>query len=191
MDATTIRNARLFDAVAKSSAEAFEAKLAGATADELNYRGGSFPYGSFAGRTVLMEVVKHHDWPGIVGKMLDRGFHLGGDIDARDLYDQTALHLAGIYMRPASARVLLERGADRTLKHKGGATPVALAVNQAEWAKGAAKPAVVLPPGARYHLGKIICAHLESKTPDPDGAPKKRARASFAEPAPKPHFSLP
>ena len=81
--------------------------------------------------------------------------------------------------------------ADRTLKHKGGATPVALAVNQAEWAKGAAKPAVVLPPGARYHLGKIICAHLESKTPDPDGAPKKRARASFAEPAPKPHFSLP
>ena len=91
----------------------------------------------------------------------------------------------------ATARVLLERGADRTLKHKGGATPVALAVNQAEWAKGAAKPAVVLPPGARYHLGKIICAHLESKTPDPDGAPKKRARASFAEPAPKPHFSLP
>ena len=64
-------------------------------------------------------------------------------------------------------------------------------VNQAEWAKGAAKPAVVLPPGARYHLGKIICAHLESKTPDPDGAPKKRARASFAEPAPKPTFSLP
>ena len=187
MDAATIHNARLFDAVAKASPEAFEAKLAGATSDELNYRGGAFPYGSFAGRTVLMEVVKHHDWPNLVAKVLD----LGGDVDARDNYDQTALHLAGIYVRPASARVLLERGADRTLKHKGGATPVALAVNQAEWAKGAAKPAVVLPPGARYHLGKIICAHLESKTPDPDGAPKKRARASFAEPAPKPTFSLP
>ena len=34
-------------------------------------------YGSFAGRTVLMEVVKHHDWPGIVAKVLDRG----GDIE--------------------------------------------------------------------------------------------------------------
>ena len=53
-------------------------------------------------------------------KLLDRG----ADIEARDQWDRTPLHLACVWGHPDTARLLLDRGADVNARDEWGDTPI-------------------------------------------------------------------
>ena len=99
---------RLFNAADYGGTRAhFDHALEDCTADDVNYRGDQFEH------TPLMELQWHHDWPEQVQALIDRG----ADVNARDKYGVTALHIAAIHNRRDHARVLLAAGADRTIEN--------------------------------------------------------------------------
>ena len=102
----------LFDAAGNGwfttyTEEAFMATLEQSTDAQVNYRDEN-------GKTVLMQMAYWHDWPTAVAAVIERGC----DVNATTKYDSTALHTAGFWNRRETARVLLEHGADRTIKDK-------------------------------------------------------------------------
>ena len=68
--------------------------------------------------TVLMQIALRHDWPKATAALIDRGCN----VNATNKDGDTALHYAGYRDRRETARVLLERGADRTIKGERGRT---------------------------------------------------------------------
>ena len=64
-----------------------------------------------------------YDWPEAAAAVIARGC----EVNATIKQGFTALHLAGHNNRPETARVLLEHGADRTIKTKYGDTAADLA----------------------------------------------------------------
>ena len=82
----------------------FLAVLRGCGAAEVTYK-------DKVGWTVLFEMAYSHDWPRAAAAVIERGC----DVHAREK-GQTALHWAGGRNRMETARVLLEHGADRSLK---------------------------------------------------------------------------
>ena len=68
--------------------------------------------------TVLMRMAMYHDWPKAAEAVIERGC----DVNATNRDGWTALHFAGWKNRRGTARVLLERGADRTIKSNQGGT---------------------------------------------------------------------
>ena len=70
------------------------------------------------GYTVLMEMVRNYDWPEGANEVLGRGL----DVDATTIWSTTALHSCAAWNRKKTAIVLLERGADRTIKSNQGGT---------------------------------------------------------------------
>ena len=70
------------------------------------------------GYTVLMEMVHNYDWPEGANEVLGRGL----DVDATTIWSTTALHSCAAWNRKKTAIVLLERGADRTIKSNQGGT---------------------------------------------------------------------
>ena len=105
--------ARLFYAAGQGTAEAiFLEVLRGCGDAEVKYR-DEFQ------NTVLMLMSMYHDWGDAAAALIERGC----DVDGTSItVGSTALHLAGFANRRETARVLLERGADRTIKNKYGET---------------------------------------------------------------------
>ena len=104
------------------------------------------------GKTVLMEMASNHDWPVAATAVIERGY----DVNATDTDGWSALHFTGVYNRHETARILLERGADRTIKTKGGKTA-------ADW--------------ARVHGHFALATYIEgfvTPPPPPDGSEVKR-----------------
>ena len=98
--------ARLFKAAGGGkTADAFQAEVERATAAQLKYR-------NELGETVLMDMANWHDWPELAAALIKRGC----DVNAKDNDGITALHFAGCSNHRETARVLLEHGADRTIK---------------------------------------------------------------------------
>ena len=67
--------------------------------------------------------VNNHDWPDQVAALLDRGSSVSEMCQGQ----MAPLHFAAAYNRTATVRVLLERGADATLKNRVGDTPAMIA----------------------------------------------------------------
>ena len=67
--------------------------------------------------------VNNHDWPDQVAALLDRGSSVSEMCQGQ----MAPLHFAAAYNRTATVRVLLERGADATLKNQVGDTPAMIA----------------------------------------------------------------
>ena len=104
---------RLFHAIkAPPKTEAYFLEvLRGCSEAEVKYR-------SDEGWTVLWEMARENDWPEAVAALIRRGC----DIHAVDGVGDTPLHWAGRHNHRETARVLLEHGADRTLKNNGAWT---------------------------------------------------------------------
>ena len=97
---------RLYKAAWPAITEAYFRKVLDESGDaELTYVGRY-------GVTVLMAVVNNHDWPEQVAALLDRG----ANASATSHGDMTALHLAAGHNRTRAARVLLEYGAEHTVR---------------------------------------------------------------------------
>ena len=134
----------------------FLAVLRGCGAAEVAYK-------DKVGWTVLFEMAYSHDWPKAAAAVIERGC----DVHAREK-GQTALHWAGGRNRMETARVLLEHGADRSLKDLLGRTAAEFA-----WENGHA----------------AVAAFIEGSTPPPPPKPtpataKPGAGARRALPAP-------
>ena len=98
------------------SEAAFLAVLRGCADAEVKYRNSD-------GRTVLMQLAVYQDWPKAAAALIERGC----DVNATSSHGTTALLFAGLFNRRETTRVLLERGADRTIKNYAGETAEALA----------------------------------------------------------------
>ena len=96
---------RLFKAPPKTEADFLEV-LRGCGEAEVKHR-------DIDGYTVLMMMARSNDWPEAAAAVLKRGC----DVNATDKNGHTALHHAGSENHRETARVLLEHGADRTLKN--------------------------------------------------------------------------
>ena len=70
-----------------------------------------------------MEMAFKHDWPKAAAAVIERGC----GVNAQDRIGWSALHFAGFHNRQETARVLLERGADRTIKNVNGESAADLA----------------------------------------------------------------
>ena len=96
--------------------------------------------------SVLMMMAIDHDWPKAAAALIERGC----DVNAQGDRGMTPLHCAGFENHRETARVLLERGADRTIKNKKGETAADLArtygsADLAAYIEGAAAQAHDLP----------------------------------------------
>lgn len=94
----------LFSAVQTDAKWVVEDMITTSKNRQLKFRSGP------QGMTVLMRLVWFHDWPRQVFYLLRRGCDVNANAEGI-----TALHLAARYNRPESARVLLERGADKSM----------------------------------------------------------------------------
>ena len=106
----------LFDAAQDrdETAEAFQAKLARSSDAQVKYRDEN-------GWTVLFVMAMKHDWPELAAALIERGC----DVNAKEEgagNGNTALHYAGDRNRRETVRVLLEHGADPTIKNDDGDT---------------------------------------------------------------------
>ena len=83
------------------------------------------------GRTVLMQMVMHHDWPELARagsnwrperELIQRGVY----VNAKDTHGNTALHFAALtpsgHRHRGAVRELLEHGADHRIKNNNGKT---------------------------------------------------------------------
>lgn len=102
----------LFNAVQSDAKWVVEDMITTSKTRQLKFRTGP------QGMTVLMRLVWFHDWPRQVFSLLRRGCDVNANAEGI-----TALHLAARYNRPESARILLERGADKTMLASDDADP--------------------------------------------------------------------
>ena len=104
--------ARLYDATDSAGSEAnFLEVIRGCGEDEVMYRDDYK-------QTVLMVMAVDQNWPKATTAAIERGC----GVNAVDAHGITALHAAGRYNRRETVRVLLEHGADRTIKNMYGRT---------------------------------------------------------------------
>ena len=87
--------------------EKFEAELERSTDAQVKYRHTD-------GNTVLIKMIKHHNWPELAAALIERGC----DVNAKNKIGLTALHMACFDNVRETVGVLLEHGADRTIKNK-------------------------------------------------------------------------
>ena len=74
------------------------------------------------GATLLMWIVNFNDWPEAAAAVIDRGCDVNATYEDGNLGLQTALFIAGENNHRECARVLLERGADRSMVNLMGMT---------------------------------------------------------------------
>ena len=100
----------LFEAAGMGeNCEEFKEKLEKGTDAQVSYR-------DHAGCTVLFEMCLWHNWPELAAAVIDRGC----DVNAQNIFGMTALIATCADNHADAARVLLERGADRTIKLSDG-----------------------------------------------------------------------
>ena len=159
--------ARLYDAAGGDGTEAnFLEVLRGCGEAEVKYRGAR------GGITVLMRMACLHDWPKAAAAVIERGC----DVNATNNAWSTALHIAGtINNRRETARVLLERGADRTIKSRGRPTAAGDARHAQRRPRGVHRPALgraAAAPPVTARRGEL-----------PRGAPRGEAAGEVPRPS--------
>lgn len=130
----------LYDAALSDTTEAsFLELLGGSGGAEIEYRDED-------GRTVLMKLAQTKDWVRAAEAVIERGCF----VNAMDQWGYTALHYAAGTNRRDMVRILLERGANRTIKD----------------GKAPGRTAAILAREQLGELGEDIAAYI-------DGAPEQ------------------